>query len=97
LPGPAKWPNLVLTNGYTGPPYTLLKWRMKLLDHSKGFKRVDGKIKALGSDMKPVCAWQFVRGWPVKWNGPQFDASKNELAIETLEIAHEGLTLIEKP
>jgi len=37
--------------------------------------------------------WEFVNGYPVKWEGPDFDASKNELAIETIEIAHEGFTL----
>jgi phage tail-like protein len=38
-------------------------------------------------------SWTFVRGWPVKWELSEFDASKNELAIETLEIAHEGLVV----
>jgi phage tail-like protein len=39
-----------------------------------------------------VASWTFTNGFPVKWEGPEFDASKNEVAIETLEIAHEGLT-----
>ena len=33
----------------------------------------------------------FVRGWPVKWEVADFDATKSELSIETLEICHEGL------
>jgi phage tail-like protein len=35
--------------------------------------------------------WNFVAGWPAKWTGPSFNATGNEVAIETLEIAHEGL------
>ena len=40
-----------------------------------------------------VKAWTFSKGWPVKWELSEFDASKNEVAIETLEIAHEGMEL----
>jgi phage tail-like protein len=36
--------------------------------------------------------WNFVNGFPTKWTGPAFNADTNDLAIETLEIAHEGLT-----
>lgn len=36
--------------------------------------------------------WNFVRGWPAKWEGPALNAA-SEVAIETLEIAHEGLEL----
>ena len=35
--------------------------------------------------------WNFREGWPTKWTGPSFNATGNEVAIETLEIAHEGL------
>ena len=36
--------------------------------------------------------WNFIDGWPTKWAGPTFNASANDVAIETLEIVHEGLT-----
>ena len=92
LPGPVKWPNLVLKRGFTKDA-ALIDWRQEWLNDSPGRKltRVDGKILQLSRDLKIVCSWQFVGGWPAKWEGPDFDASKNELAIETLEIAHEGL------
>lgn len=91
LIGPTKWPNIVLKRGFTGSADGLLEWRELLLDESKEFKRASGKIIQLASDMKPVCAWIFEGGWPCKWEGPDFDATKNEVAIESLEIAHEGL------
>ena len=46
----------------------------------------------MSTDGKTVLAtWTFSRGWPVKWELSELDASKNEVSIETLEIAHEGL------
>jgi len=54
--------------------------------------RIDGTITQLDGSLKARATWTFTRGWPCKWEISEFDASKSELAIETLEIAHEGLT-----
>jgi len=35
--------------------------------------------------------WNFFRAWPAKWTGPAFNAEANDIAIESLELAHEGL------
>ena len=79
--------------GRLEPPFRLAKWRMDWLadDPRTPLKRMSGKIIQLASQMKPVCAWKFLDGWPCKWEGPDFDAAKTELAVETLEIAHSGL------
>jgi len=53
--------------------------------------RTDGTIIQLDTALKVAAKWKFKRGWPCKWEISEFDASKSELAIETLEIAHEGL------
>ena len=34
--------------------------------------------------------WNFFNAWPTKWTGPTFNAEGNDVAIETLELAHEG-------
>jgi phage tail-like protein len=81
--GVTKWPNLVLKQGFTGD-LTLFYWKQSLV-------RTNGSIFILGPNLQKVAEWRFKRGWPVKWEGPDLDASKNELAIETIEIAHEGL------
>lgn len=93
LPGPIKWPNLVLKRGFTKDT-ALIDWRQEWLNDSPGrqLKRRNGKIVQLDRQLKAVCSWHFVAGWPCKWQGPEYDASKNELAIESIEIAHEGLT-----
>jgi phage tail-like protein len=42
----------------------------------------------------PIAAWSFTNGVPEKLQGPALNAKTNEIAIETLEIAHEGLIRI---
>ena len=44
-----------------------------------------------GIDRTPVCMWMFTNGLPERVHGPQLNAKGNEIAIETLEISHEGL------
>ena len=93
LMGASKWPNLVLKRGFVAGPFRLIEWRQKWLsdDDTVPLVRLSGKIIQLDSRMRPVCSWKFHDGWPAKWEGPDFDASKTELAVETLEIAHSGL------
>ena len=94
LVGPTKWPNLVLKRGFvSGPVYALIQWRQAWAtdDPSVKLTRRKGKVIQYDAAMKPVCAWQFLDGWPCKWEGPDYDASKTELAIESIEIAHSGL------
>lgn len=92
LPGAVKWSNIVLKMGFTKDSSSsgMLKWR-KEWTMPGGGNRVNGTITQLDTAMNPQMSWTFWRGWPVKWEISEFDASKNELSIETLEIAHEGL------
>lgn len=83
--GVTKWSNIILKQGFTGDE-KLWAWR-----DNPSYQ--DGTVFQLGEEMRPVCKWVFRRGFPVKWEGPDFDATKNELAIETIEIAHEGLEM----
>lgn len=93
LVGATKWSNLVLKQGFTKDSGVtgLLKWRDSWLQ-PRGGVRADGKISLLDTALQTQTTWSFTRGWPVKWEISEFDASKSELAIETLEIAHEGLS-----
>lgn len=90
LVGPTKWSNLILKRGFVRNDYKLLEWRQTWATEGK-LQRVKGKVVQLDSDLKAICSWSFSDGWPCKWEGPDFDASKTELGIETLEIAHGGL------
>jgi len=98
LVGPMKWKNLVLKQGFTvvqGNVSDLLTWREDWMTGAN-MNRVNGTITILDTALNAMAVWRFNRGWPVKWELGELDASKNELAIETLEIAHEGLKY-EKP
>lgn len=57
-------------------------------------KRKDGTITLQDEQHKAVKVWKFKRGLPVKWTGPTLQASQNQLAVQELEIAHEGLKLV---
>ncbi|MBK6325167.1 MAG: phage tail protein [Chloroflexi bacterium] len=59
-------------------------------------QRRDGLIVLQDDDRKPVKIWQFRRGLPTKFTGPTLNASQNQVAIEELEITHEGLELASK-
>ena len=37
--------------------------------------------------------WNFVNAYPVKWTGPEFAADGSTMAVESLELAHDGLSL----
>ena len=88
--GGTKWGNIVLKRGFTASE-SLLSWRKAWLSPSGERSRATIKIEQLDTQLKSKYTWEFVDGWPAKWELSEFDASKNEVAIETLEIAHHGM------
>jgi len=103
LIGPTKYANIVLKQGFCGANSELWKLRQQFLNDlpksgggGKGWKtpkRFTGTITQLGPNGASA-KWVFSNGWICKWEGPEFEASKNEISIETVEIAHEGLALL---
>ena len=88
LIGGMKWSNLTLRQGFTNSS-ALLAWRE---EWRKGpAARIDGSITQLDTALAPKAQWDFFGAFPAKWEISEFDASKSELAIETLELAIEGL------
>lgn len=85
------WSNIRLKRGI-GTSDELWEWHWEFVE-GRG-KRRDGLIVLQNEQQQPVKAWQFYRGIPVRWLGPTFDAARSEVAIEELEIAHEGLEQI---
>jgi phage tail-like protein len=90
VPGALKWPNIVLRRGVTDDK-KLHDWRQKIEQGQIEANRKNGTITLYSPDGTAVARYTFKNGWPCKFKGPALDASKNELAIEELEIAHEGL------
>lgn len=90
LPGLTRYPNIVLKRGLS-TDRSLWNWRRKVISGTAD--RRNGAIILLDGERRPVSRWLFRNGWPAKWEGPILKASGNEVAIETIEIAHEGLEL----
>lgn len=90
LPGLKKFPNIVLKRGITGD-VDFWNWIKSAMDGQ--VVRIDGYISLLDESRQEVMRFNFRRAWPTKWHGPTFDATANEVAIEMLEICHEGLEI----
>jgi phage tail-like protein len=88
MPGRIKYPNLVLKWGLTDST-ELYEWHRSALQGN--VQRKHGSIVQLDSSGDEKARWNFVDGWPTKWDGPSFNAGASELSVETLEIAHEGV------
>ncbi|MDB4895689.1 MAG: hypothetical protein JWN15_1951 [Firmicutes bacterium] len=101
LPGRTTHGNITLKWGM-GFNNSLWEWHFnnaRALSYGTSLKRKDGTIIGLPyagiKDPLSLAAgaqvWYFRRGLPVRWTGPQFNATANQVGIESIEIAHEGL------
>lgn len=93
LPGRTKWPPIVLKRGYTGDR-TLYDWATMNAATGNVVKR-SVLITVNDAQGQPVARYHLENAWPAKWEGPTLKASGNDVAIETLELVHEGLTLMD--
>ncbi len=53
--------------------------------------RRNGSLFLLDSQRLPAAWWNFKNAYPVKWSGPTFNADSGTVAVESLELVHEGL------
>ena len=90
FPTRVTWGNIRLKRGLAVSD-ELWNWHYGFVE-GRGLRR-DGLIILLNDLQLPVKIWQFKRGLPAKWTGPSLNAAQNQIAVEELEIAHEGLTL----
>jgi phage tail-like protein len=91
FPSRVAWTNLTLKRG-AALSGELWAWHYGFVVGAG--RRRDGVITLLDATRTPVSAWFFRRGLPVKYSGPALNAAQNTVAIETIEIAHEGIHLI---
>jgi phage tail-like protein len=90
LPGLAKYANITLKRGIVGD-LSLWQWLSSIRQGE--VQRRDGIIVLLNERREPVLRIRFRRGWVCKWEGPTLNAGSNDVAMETLEICHEGLDI----
>ncbi len=90
LPVRTSFGNVTLKRGLTDTT-ELWDWYMAVVRGEVERKNVS--IVQYNSAQEEVKRWDFKNAYPVKWVGPKFNAAgKQEVSIETLEIAHQGLT-----
>jgi phage tail-like protein len=93
LPKPVKHGNLKLKRGLTDKNSALVKWCKDVIegDFSKKIEPKNLIIDLLDEEHDPVASWTVGNAYPVKWSVGNFDAMKNELALETIELAYTTL------
>jgi len=89
FPKRAKWGDITLRRGITR--------NTELFDWFYGFtqgiaQRKDGLIILMDERHAPHTVWRFRRGLPVKYSAPQLNAQQSSVAIESITIAHEGIS-----
>lgn len=91
MPGLRKFSNVTLKRGIVKADNDFFKWLSTI--KLNRVERRDVVISLLNEEHTPVMTWKIHNAFPVKVEGPGLKASGNEVAIESIEIAHEGLEL----
>ena len=58
----------------------------------KSFARKNGSIFLLDDRRVPAMWWNFQNAYPVKWSGPDLRADSASVAVEAVELVHQGIT-----
>jgi len=90
LTGLRKYTNITLKRGYTDNK-DLWNWYKNVVNGTED--RRNGAIVLQDEQHNDVLRWEFENGWICKWEGPSLNATGNDVAIENIEICHEGVVL----
>ena len=91
MPGIQKASNITLKRGITKGHNEFYTWLNTVKLNT--ISRKDLVISLLDEEENPAMIWNVKQAWPVKVEGPALKASGNEIAMESIELAHEGLTV----
>lgn len=94
MPGIPQYSNITLKRGVYRSDNEFFQWlntvKMNNID------RRDITISLLNEEHEPVMAWKVKEAWACKVEGPSLNSTGNEVAVESIELCHEGL-VIETP
>jgi len=91
MPGIAKYSNVTMKRGIFVKDNSFWDWYSKIKMNT--IERSTVTIKLLDEEGKPTMVWTLENAWPTKVTGTDMKSDGNEVAIDTIEIAHEGLTM----
>ena len=90
-PGLKKYGNITLKQG-VADSMVMYEWMIAGVEGEVERKTIT--ITILDETETATASWQVINAWPAKYTAPDFNATASEVAIETLEIAHEGMTRV---
>lgn len=89
FPKHTTYPNLVLSRGLINIDLFFIWYHAT----SQGLiQQLNGTILLLNDRQTPVVWWTFKKAYPVSWQGPQLNASDDSVAVEKIELVHQGIT-----
>jgi phage tail-like protein len=91
MPGLQKYGNITLKRGMFNGDNEFFQW-LNTVSLSK-IERRDVSISLLNENHEPVYIWRVKNAFPTKVTAPDLKSDANEVAVETIEIAHEGLVI----
>ena len=91
MPGMQKFGNITLKRGTFNSDNEYYAWWNSVKLNT--IERRDIIIKLLNEEHEPVMSWKIKNAWPSKVQSTDLKADGNEVAIETMEVVHEGLTI----
>lgn len=91
MPGIRKYSNVILKRGIVASDNDFFLWANTI--QGGQVERRDVSISLLNTNHEPVRTWKLKSAWPCKIQTSDLKASGNEVAIETIELAHEGLVI----
>ena len=91
LPGLKKYGNITLKQG-VADSMVMYEWMIAGVEGEVERKTIT--ITILDETETATASWQVINAWPAKYTAPDFNATSSEVAIESLEIAHEGMTRV---
>jgi len=91
MPGMQKFGNITLKRGTFNNDNEYYAWWNSVKLNT--IERRDIVIKLLNEEHEPVMTWKIKNAWPNKVQSTDLKADGNEVAIETMEVVHEGLTI----
>jgi phage tail-like protein len=89
MPGLKKFENITLKRGVFAADNEFFDWLNQIKMNEP--ERRDITISLLNEEHDPVITWKVLNAWPTKVTSPDLQANGNEAAVESIEIAHEGL------
>ena len=91
MAGLTKFSNITLKRGSFDQDNDFYDWWSSIKLES--VDRRDITISLLNEDHEPVVTWKVKNAWPSKVTPTDLKSDDNSIAIESMELVHEGLTI----